>query len=146
MFGERSPAQAGLRLNVGGTGFPLGIQGVEVLFQPLLRRLAGVNPTSERSWCAHIPKNLGPDQWVPVIALAMVDSERCRFPSQRKPPSTASTWWVRPFHSRMSLVPGLMLLLLVRCVEVRLIEPEPATARAFLISAFRPPNACSWMS
>lgn len=52
------------------------------------------------------PKKRGPDQCVPVIFLAMADSESYRFPPIKKPPWITSTVQLRPRHSRTSLVPG----------------------------------------
>jgi len=59
-----------------------------------------------RAACSCRRKNRGQDQCAPVMAQAMAESERCRSPRQRKPPSATSTTWVTPFHSRSSRPPG----------------------------------------
>ena len=73
------PALLALAPDEGLAGFPLGIQGVEVLLEALLRRLAGVDGAAPA--VGHRPKNLRPDQRAPVILRAMLDSDRYRWPS-----------------------------------------------------------------
>src|SRR5262249_42228326 len=95
---QRSPSFMGLTLYIGLTGFPLGIERIELLLEPLLGRFTGVDraPNDLPSRAAHEPsalrtvsgstnrrfllsrssKNAGPDQLVPVMALAMTESER----------------------------------------------------------------------
>jgi hypothetical protein len=80
-----------LAQDVGGTGLTLRIEAVEFLLQPLLGRLAGVDGTADTlavlpgdarlglatgGLPGFSPKNLGPDQAVPVIAAATWLSER----------------------------------------------------------------------
>src|SRR5579884_1778090 len=58
----------------------LRIEAVELLLEPFLARLAGVDGAAQLGH-ATSPKNLGPDQRVPVICLAITDSEPKRSPS-----------------------------------------------------------------
>lgn len=65
--------------NKGLTGLALCIERVEVLFQPLFARLAGIDGAARLRHAERIPvrpKNRGPDQAVPVIRLATAESER----------------------------------------------------------------------
>src|SRR5260370_37688403 len=87
------------------------MQGVELLFQALLARLARIDvATAKRGHdlrrCRR-PKKRGPDQRVPVIRKAMSDSEAYFLPFQVKPSASTTTRWVTPFHSRASMLPGL---------------------------------------
>ena len=74
---ERPPAFAGLALDVGGAGGALGIEAVEVLLQPLLGALAGVEraaPDRPGHRPGRLsPKNRGPFQRVPAIAVAAAE-------------------------------------------------------------------------
>ncbi len=69
-----------LTCDIGLTGLSLSIEGVEILIQPLLRALAGVDGAADP---AHhrTPKKRGPDQCAPVMCLAMAESERQVLPS-----------------------------------------------------------------
>ena len=58
---------------------PLGIQGIEVLLETFLGRLAGVD--GALASVGHKPKNLRPDQRAPVIARAISEIDRYRRPS-----------------------------------------------------------------
>ncbi len=83
-----------LARDVGGARFPLGVERVEVLLQPLLARFAGVDGAAQATLAALVghggicrpagfsPKNTRPFHLVPVIACAMADSERYRVPFQ----------------------------------------------------------------
>ena len=83
-----------LARDVGGARLPLGVERVEVLVEPLLARLAGVDGAMKSALAALIghggvcrpagfnPKNTRPFHLVPVIACAMADSERYRVPFQ----------------------------------------------------------------
>ena len=73
---DKLPAKAGLRGNEGRTGLPLGIEGVELLVEPFVGRLAGIDCAAKARGGAHSPKNLGPDQCAPVMRLAMAESDR----------------------------------------------------------------------
>lgn len=70
------PALPRLAVDVGRAGVELGFKGIVVLVESFVGGLAGVDGASLRrsffSCFAHffIPKNAGPFQWVPVIALA----------------------------------------------------------------------------
>ena len=74
---ERPPAFAGLAPDVGSTGGALRVQAVEVLLEPLLGALAGVERAApDRP--AHgagrrRPKNFGPFQREPAIAVAAAE-------------------------------------------------------------------------
>jgi hypothetical protein len=97
---QAHPPLVPLALDEGLTRFALRLQRIELLFEPLLGRLAGVDratdgsipsrhvgslpshgraPTvvdSEREGRLITPKNRGPDQWAPVIRAAIIVSER----------------------------------------------------------------------
>jgi hypothetical protein len=77
----------GLTADIGLRGVMLGIQRVEVLLEPVLGRHAGVNGAANRLGGPALhgrtsdddlsrPKNLGPDQRVPVMAKATLDRLR----------------------------------------------------------------------
>ena len=77
---QRDPALGALALDVGQPRLALGVEGVELLLQPLLGGLAGVDRAAELAGRrgAHAlplrrPKNSGPFQRVPVIARATAD-------------------------------------------------------------------------
>src|SRR5262249_30090139 len=103
------PAFLLLALDVGLGGGTLGVQGVEVLLQPLLAGLAGVDGTADRAlvrqalsfvhgcspFCAR-RKNKKPLQWQPVTALATADREGYLVPSNSKPWVRTRTCRVRP--------------------------------------------------
>ena len=79
--GQQPPALVLLAGDVGLAGLALGIERVEVLLQPLLGGLAGVDGAADgaRRSCRHPPsatEEPGPDQRVPVIARATADNER----------------------------------------------------------------------
>src|SRR5690349_6183877 len=101
----------GLAFDEGFAGLSLGVKGVERLFEPLFRRLAGVDraPFGRRHARGSRlrPKNLGPDQRVPVILVAISESELQVRPLQLYPSSNTVTLWVDPAHSRVRTVPGL---------------------------------------
>ena len=60
--------------DVGLAGLALGVEAVEILLQPLLRGLPGVDGATDA--LAHSPKNLGPDQRAPVMTWAILESDR----------------------------------------------------------------------
>ena len=93
-----------LALDEGLAGLPPGLEGVEVLLQTLIGRLAGIDGTA--ALAGHSPKNLGPDQRAPVIARATSDSEWYLWPLYRKPSARISTEWLCPCHSRTKRDPG----------------------------------------
>ena len=68
------PALAALGLDVGLARLALGVEAVEILLQPLLRGLPGVDGATNA--LAHSPKNLGPDQRAPVMTWAILESDR----------------------------------------------------------------------
>ena len=73
---DRLPAFAGLTLDIGGAGLVLGIEAVEVLLQPFLARLAGVDGAAlvhAARFRGFVPKKAGPDHCVPVIVRAISD-------------------------------------------------------------------------
>ena len=82
---DQRPALGALAGDVGLAGLALGVQRVELLLQPLLGGLAGVDRAAELAgdrlrhaalpWRL-MPKNTSPFQRVPVIARAMAESER----------------------------------------------------------------------
>ena len=78
------PAFMGLTLYIGLAGLPLGIEGVERLLQPLLRRLPGIDRAAfdpgTHGLAFFRPKNKGPDQRVPVMRRATSDREVNRSP------------------------------------------------------------------
>ena len=95
------------------TRFPLGIEGVKGLVEPLLRRFTGVDGAAPRlaghglvSAASFRPKNRGPDQRVPVIWRAISDNEPKRSPRYSKPPSRTSTWCSTPRQVRVRTVPS----------------------------------------
>lgn len=56
----------------------MGVDGVERLVEPFVGRHATIDRAAFRGHGVHRrplfnPKNAGPDQWVPVIALAAAD-------------------------------------------------------------------------
>jgi len=78
-FPDRHPAFMALAGNVGLASFMLRIERVEVLLEPLLARLPCVDGASGLRHAERFParpKNLGPDQAVPVIRFATAESER----------------------------------------------------------------------
>ena len=82
---DQRPALGALAGDVGLAGLALGVQRVELLLQPLLARLAGVDRAAELAgdrlrhaalpWRLR-PKNTRPFQRVPVMARAIAESER----------------------------------------------------------------------
>jgi hypothetical protein len=96
--GHAYPALVPLAVDEGLAGLALRLQRIELLFEPLLGRLAGVDSTSDGSvpsrpvgrWPRHrpasagsetsarpvTPKNRGPDQCAPVIRSAITVSDR----------------------------------------------------------------------
>ena len=82
---DQRPALGALAGDVGLAGLALGVQRVELLLQPLLGGLAGVDRAAELAgdrlrhaalpWRL-MPKKTKPFQRVPVIARAMAESER----------------------------------------------------------------------
>ena len=71
----------GLAADISLRGFILGIKRVEVLLEPLIGGLTGVNRTADRLWyglhdtgtfdgLSRSPKNRGPFQRLPVMANA----------------------------------------------------------------------------
>ena len=78
-LGDQMPALMPLAPDEGLAGFPLGVQGIEVLLEAILGGLAGVDGAAASA--GHNPKNLRPDQRAPVIPRATLDSERYRWPS-----------------------------------------------------------------
>ena len=82
---NQRPAGVRLASDIGLRGIILGIQGIEVLFQPLVGGDAGIDRTSHRLDCLGVqdrasfddlsrrPKNRGPFQRVPVMARAIFD-------------------------------------------------------------------------
>ena len=87
---DQRPSLRALAGNVGLAGLALGLQRVELLVEPLLGGLAGVDRAPElagdglrhaaRPWRL-TPKKMRPFQRVPVIARAMAESERYGRPS-----------------------------------------------------------------
>ncbi len=85
------------------------------------------------------PKKRGPDQWAPVISRAMAESERQVLPFHSNPSSLTATLWVRPPHSRISLLPGF-----ARVTRARLMSPSCARDRVRaaslrFVAALNPP-------
>ena len=79
---DQGPSPRALAGDIGLACLALGVQGVELLLEPLLARLAGVDRAAELAdRCLHAalpgasPKNSGPFHRVPVIARAMADSD-----------------------------------------------------------------------
>src|SRR4051812_16836835 len=101
------PAKTYLRSDEGCTSFALCVERIEFLLQALFSRLASVDGTVEARGHRHSPKNLGPDQWAPVMRRATADNDPYVFPSSTKPSSTTSTMCIRPFHSRIRREPAL---------------------------------------
>ena len=62
-----------MRLDEGFTGLTLSVQAIEVLFKSFFGRFAGVDGATDSF--AHSPKNLGPDQRAPVIAVATFERD-----------------------------------------------------------------------
>ncbi|OSM07641.1 hypothetical protein MAIT1_04601 [Magnetofaba australis IT-1] len=118
VVGNRNPPFRLLAGDVRQTGFPLRLQGVELLVQPLVGGFAGVDGAGnlgrgvDGGFAAHglppfrRPKNSGPDQWVPVMALATPDRLRYFRPWYSKPTSRIVTTCSTPFHSRINRAPG----------------------------------------
>ena len=97
-LGQRLPAFMLLAAHIRLAGLPLGVEGIELLLEPFLRRLAGVDRAANAAAARTLPgclrrrrplgwthrsvvhgrapfrsaspKNLGPDQWAPVISRA----------------------------------------------------------------------------
>ena len=87
---DQRPALGALAGDVGLAGLALGVQRVELLLQPLLGGLAGVDRAAELAGdrlrhaalpCRLMPKNTRPFQRVPVMARAIAESERYGRPS-----------------------------------------------------------------
>jgi hypothetical protein len=77
-----------LTQDISCTGFPLSIKGIEILFQTLFRRFSGINGARDNDLTHFFnPKNTGPDQGVPVMALAIAERLR-HFLSAYKYPSS----------------------------------------------------------
>src|SRR2546429_9962744 len=105
----------GLTADVSLRGVVLGVQRVEVLLQPMIGRDPGIDRTANGFDCCALhgrcsdgglsrPKNLGPDQRVPVMAKATLDRLRYVFPFQENPSAITvprSGW---PSHSRRTRV------------------------------------------
>ncbi len=75
---QQHPAFAGLARHIGRAGTVLRIERVEVLLEPFLARLAGVDGAADRlheAIALRSPKKAGPDHCWPVMALAMALSE-----------------------------------------------------------------------
>src|SRR4029079_5761865 len=100
----------GLALDVGFTRLPLGVERVERLFQSFFRGLPRVDRAPLDG--GHVrafprrPKKRGPDQRVPVILVAISESDVQVRPFQLKPASSTTTLRVRAAHSRVRTVPG----------------------------------------
>jgi hypothetical protein len=71
------PAFMSLTDDVGFAGFPLSVERIEGLLEILFRGFAGVDGSADPGRIGHpfflVPKNSGPDHWVPVISLAIFD-------------------------------------------------------------------------
>ena len=71
---KAAPAFAFLALDEGFAGFPLGVEAVELLVEPFLGAFAGIERAALLHWPDwRRPKNRGPFQRVPVMALAAAD-------------------------------------------------------------------------
>ena len=82
---DQGPTGMDLAADIGLRGIMLGVERVEVLLEPVVGRHPGVDGAADRldrqplhgctcdSDLSFRPKNLGPDQWVPVIAKATLD-------------------------------------------------------------------------
>src|SRR5204862_1661505 len=68
---QQSPTLMGLALDVRLSGLALGMQGVEVLLQPMLRRLPGVDDTTQ-------DPTLRRHGWLPATQRTAVRSTSCR--------------------------------------------------------------------
>jgi hypothetical protein len=78
---QQHPAFGLLALHVGGAGLPLGMERVELLLEPVLGGLPGVDGAADRLHQDRPPrlarpKKRGPDHAVPVIRRATAESER----------------------------------------------------------------------
>src|SRR5258708_32415976 len=85
---DQGPSRMGLTADVGLGGIMLGVQRVEVLLKPMVRRHTGVDGASNRlggpalhgrasnDGLSRRPKNRGPLQREPVIANATLDRLR----------------------------------------------------------------------
>ena len=95
--GKRDPAGMTLAHDIGLASFPLGVERVELLLEPIVGRFARVDRAAESlrrtsddqaSACSPSalsterpapflkPKKRGPDQWAPVISRATMVSDR----------------------------------------------------------------------
>src|SRR5216684_7290686 len=100
---DQGPAGMRLTADVGLRGIVLGVQRVEVLLKPMVRRHTGVDGASNRlggpalhgrasnDGLSRRPKNRGPLQREPVIAKATLDRLRYVLPFQVKPPASTMT-------------------------------------------------------
>jgi hypothetical protein len=81
---DQGPAGMGLTADIGLRGVILGAQRVEVLLKPMVGRHASIDRATNRLDGSALhgrtsdddlssPKNLGLDQWVPVMAKATLD-------------------------------------------------------------------------
>ena len=84
--GKQDPAFGLLAGDISRAGVALRIKRVELLIQPFFRTLPGVDgaadPLHGSTRCFAVsPKNRGPDQWAPVMYLAIADSDPQVLPS-----------------------------------------------------------------
>src|SRR5579863_311442 len=115
----------GLALDIGGGGFVLGIQRVELLIEPLISGDPGVDCAADRfdrgrlhdrasavdrSSLSRRPKKRGPFHLVPVMAKATLDRLSKVLPFQAKPSAITITRCDFRSHSRTKTVPGVSLV------------------------------------
>src|SRR5258708_15696320 len=80
MLGKGSPSLRGLTLYIGITGIALGVERVELQFQPMLVRLAGIDGAANRFDCVsyhggHCSQRICRNQRY----YAVPESARCRW-------------------------------------------------------------------
>jgi len=74
MVSDQFPALVGLALDIGLRGLPLSVKGVELLFESVLSRAAGVDRATLRLSGGWLRRTLSPAS---VVALADGDDEPC---------------------------------------------------------------------
>src|SRR5690606_24398813 len=156
LIADQHPAFRPLTSDVRLAGLSLGMQAVELLFQPFLGGFAGVDGAAQLAddlgsfgQLCHVrplwflrPKKTQPFQRVPVMARAMADSDLYGRPCHSKPSAVTVTICSTPCHSRSSRVPVIGRS---RSARMRLFfrsppsSSSPSRSSRRTVSGFSPP-------